>query len=848
MTSLNLTEAEAAARSALVYGVHYRIHVDLTRSEERFPAETVVTFSTREPGTTFIDLSTDVAPIVVLDGALLDTSGYVAERGIELPELAAGEHRLEVKADIPFSRTGQGLHRAVDHADGRPYFYTQFETADAKRMFACFDQPDIKATYDLSVVARPEWKVILNEVAEVTHDGDRAVHRTQIGYPLSTYLVAVCAGEYAEFRDVWRGQLTHHPETPEGQPTDMEVPLGLYCRASLAEHLDVDRLMTETKQGFDFYHRHFGYAYPFGKYDQIFVPEFNAGAMENAGCVTIRDEYVFRSKETHYKYERRAETILHELAHMWFGDLVTMRWWGDLWLNESFATFSAAISQSEETAYDTAWVTFANVEKAWAYGQDQLPTTHPISTAADDIETVEQNFDGITYAKGASVLKQLQAYVGRDAFFAGVRAHFAQHAFGNATFDDLLAALEQASGRDLSFWADQWLKTTGINRLEVEAEVSEDGTYSRLDIVQSEQPLRTHRAAVGVYDLRDGRVTRISRAELDLTGERTAVDELVGTPAGRLILPNDDDLTYALFSLHPDEIDFVIANIAAFDDPMARTLCWSAAWQMTRDGKLRARDFIELVARGAEYETELAVTERVLNQAATAWRRFADPAWAESSTVLVDALLRGAQSADPDVAIIFERVLAEVELTDAAADHLRSLLDSDDADQRWRALIALVARGELSEEDIAAHADRDHSSTGVLQALKARAARPDPEVKAKVWQRLCAPGLSNLETRYLLEGLVAPGAKPHLEQFSESYYDTVRGVWDALPPESARTVVADTFPRWDLTEEGLARGQRFLDTDLPAALRRLLAEEVDAQARALRLRAVDAGATVETMR
>jgi len=490
MTSLNLTRVEAAERARILSVQRYDIALDLTHGDKEFGSITTVKFTVKEPCDTFIDLRAARVREVILDGnditegaITLDEKGYDPTHGVALRDLTTGEHTLRITADCEYSRTGQGLHRFVDPADGETYLYTQFETADAKRVFACFDQPDLKARYKLTVHTPDNWKVISNAEQDVQKTADGEVHISRIDYPLSTYLVALCAGPYHEVRSSWTGTLTRHPETPEDQPDTITVPFGLYCRASLAPHLDAERIFEQTKQGFDWYHRNFGMAYPFGKYDQVFCPEYNMGAMENAGCVTFRDEYIFTSKVTRYLYERRCDTILHELAHMWFGDLVTMEWWGDLWLNESFATWAAAISQSEETEFDTAWVTFANIEKSWAYRQDQLPSTHPVFTDASDVETVEQNFDGITYAKGASILKQLQAYVGRDAFLAGVRRHFANHAFGNATFDDLLAALAEASGRDLLGWADQWLKTTGINTIRPRFTV-QNGSYLTFEMEQ----------------------------------------------------------------------------------------------------------------------------------------------------------------------------------------------------------------------------------------------------------------------------------------------------------------------------------------------------------------------------
>ncbi|MFS0464327.1 aminopeptidase N [Corynebacterium striatum] len=842
MTSINLTREEANARSQMIDVKHYDVHLDLTDSETHFISTTVVSFHVKQAGSTFIDLRGEELLELRLNGAPLPTNAYEAKFGVPLSGLQVADYELKVVAKIPYSHTGEGLHRFVDPADEKVYLYTQFETADAKRVFACFDQPNMKATYSLAFDAPADWTVITNGPTQTTAGANGAqTWSTEIDYPLSTYLVALCAGPYYEVTDTWTGELSEHPE---GNPAQkLEVPLGVYCRASLAEHLDAERILTETKQGFDFYHRNFGFAYPFGKYDQIFVPEFNAGAMENAGCVTIRDEYVFSSKATHYKYERRADTILHELAHMWFGDLVTMEWWDDLWLNESFATWSAAISQAEETQYDTAWVTFANVEKSWAYQQDQLPTTHPISTDASDIETVEQNFDGITYAKGASVLKQLQAYVGRENFFAGVRRHFKAHAYSNATFDDLLSSLETSSGRDLSFWAQQWLKTTGINSLSVHTETDSAGIITAAELVQSGDTLRTHRVCVGLYSLQGDKVVRTDRIEMDIDGASTEIAELVGKKRADIdfILPNDDDLTYALLDLDEGSLEFLIGNIDKFEDPLARTLCWSAAWDMTRGGAMKARDFVALVARGAAAETELAVLERILQQASSAQSNYADPAWAKESTVLADALLEGTKDSDPERSIIFAQALAKIRLTDGTRAFLQDVLESsDDEGLRWYAIAALAADGALGDVSSAVDAQlaRDNSATGYQAAVRARAAVNTAENKRAVWDEIVAGELTNRELTSKLEGLTYPGSDELLP--TSEFFDVAEKVWSSQSSEIGLTSVTGLFPSWAISQETLDEADEFLKRDLAGGLRRSVTEQRDRMARALRNRAVDA--------
>ena len=625
-----------------------------------------------------------------------------------------------VDADCRYSNTGEGLHRFADPVDNEIYLYSQFETADAKRMFACFDQPDLKATFDVRVTAPKHWKVISNGATASVSDSDGgSVHTFATTPRMSTYLVALIAGPYTEWQDAYTDE-------------HGEIPLGIYCRSSLSQHMDAERLFTQTKQGFGFYHKNFGLPYAFGKYDQLFVPEFNAGAMENAGAVTFLEDYVFRSKVTRASYERRAETVLHEMAHMWFGDLVTMTWWDDLWLNESFATFASVLCQSEATEFTEAWTTFATVEKSWAYRQDQLPSTHPIAADIPDLAAVEVNFDGITYAKGASVLKQLVAYVGLEHFLAGLRDYFRTHAYGNATFDDLLAALEKASGRDLSNWGRQWLKTTGLNTLRPDFDVDADGKFTRFAVLQSGAApgageTRVHRLAIGIYDEdRTGKLVRVHREELDVDGSSTEVPALVGVSRGKLILVNDDDLTYCSLRLDPESLQTALQRIADIAEPLPRTLVWSAAWEMTREAELRARDFVALVSAGVQAETEVGVAQRLLLQAQTAVASYADPAWARDQgwPQFADRLLELARGAQPgsDHQLAFFNTLCSSVLSPRHVETLAGLLDGDpaelglaglavDTDLRWRIVTALAAAGAIDAAGLDDAEDRRRGAT-----------------------------------------------------------------------------------------------------------------------------------------
>ena len=855
----NLTRDQAAERAALITVDSYRIDLDLTDGnggpgDRIFRSITTVEFAALPGADTVIDIAADKIHRATLNGRELDVSGYDESIGIALTGVAE-RNVVVVDADCRYSNTGEGLHRFVDPVDSEVYLYSQFETADAKRMFACFDQPDLKAAFHLTVTAPQHWQVVSNSAVATVEGG---VHTFATTPRMSTYLVALIAGPYALWRDTYSDE-------------HGEIRLGIFCRATLAEFMDAERLFTQTKQGFGYYHKNFGVPYAFGKYDQLFVPEFNAGAMENAGAVTFLEDYVFRSKVTRASYERRAETVLHEMAHMWFGDLVTMRWWDDLWLNESFATFASVLCLSEATEFTHAWTTFANTEKSWAYRQDQLPSTHPVAADIPDLAAVEVNFDGITYAKGASVLKQLVAYVGLEHFLAGLRDYFRAHAFDNATFDDLLTALEKASGRHLSDWGRQWLKTTGLNTLRADFDVDADGRFTRFAVTQSgAEPgageTRVHRLAVGIYDDDgSGKLVRIQREELDVSGESTEVPALAGVSRGRLILVNDDDLTYCSLRLDPESLQTALERIADVAEPLPRTLVWSAAWEMTRDAELRARDFVALVSGGVHAETEVGVAQRLLLQAQTALGSYADPDWAQSDgwPAFADRLLelaRGAQ-AGSDHQLAFVNALCTSALSTRHVVVLADLLDHDpadlglaglsiDTDLRWRIVTALAAAGDVDADGletpfIDAEVQRDPTAAGKRQGAQAAAARPQLAVKEKAWSQVIEDDtLPNITARSIIGGLYEPGQAELLKPFTERYFAAITGVWQRRSSEVAQTVVIGLYPSWDISDDGIAAADRFLaDPELPPALRRLVLEGRAGIERSLRARRFDTGGT-----
>ncbi|MEV5495858.1 aminopeptidase N [Nonomuraea fuscirosea] len=848
----NLTRDEARERARLLKVESYEVALDLTEGEERFESVTTVRFTSTRPGeSTFIDLHGATVRKVTLNGDDLDVSAYDAERGRFPLSSLAESNVLVVDADCSYMRTGEGLHRFVDPVDQQVYLHSQFETADAHRMYACFDQPDLKATFQLTVLAPAGWEVVSNAAAsQVTelpeqagrHGTVQAARRWEFPATpvLSTYITALVAGPF-------------HKVTSEHDG----IPLGVYCRASLAEHLDADNILEVTRQGFDFFHRVFGVRYPFGKYDQLFVPEFNAGAMENAGCVTFLEDYVFRSRVTDAVVERRAETILHEMAHMWFGDLVTMRWWDDLWLNESFATYMSVLAQAEATRWGKgAWTTFANVEKSWAYRQDQLPSTHPIAADIPDMQAVEVNFDGITYAKGASVLKQLVAYVGLDNFLAGVRDYFAEHAWGNTELKDLLTALERTSGRDLSSWSKEWLETSWVNTLRPAFEVS-GGRFTKFEVLQeapADYPtLRSHRVAIGLYALADGKLTRTKRVELDVVGARTDVAQLVGEEQPDLVLLNDDDLTYAKIRLDETSMRTLVeGGIAAFTESLPRALCWSAAWDMTRDGEMSTRDYVKLVVSGAGTVSDITVLQAVLRQARMAVQQYADPAWRPEGLALLSAELRsllGSAQPGSDQQLAYLQAFAQVAGADEDLTLLERILDgtsvpeglSVDTDLRWSLVHALVSGGRLAEAGIDAELERDPTATGERQAALCRAALPSAEAKAAAWERIVGGKLANHIARTTIGGFQDPHHAELLAPYREKYFAEVGRIYREWTFDQASTFAVGCFPSLLIEPETVQAAQDFLAGEQPPqALRRLILEGADGVSRALRNREKDA--------
>ncbi|MFJ7899411.1 aminopeptidase N [Streptomyces sp. NPDC096198] len=857
MPGENLSREEARERAALLSVDGYDVSLDLRSAVGEAPGDgprtfrsvTTIRFRCAEPGaTSFADLVAPGVTAVSLNGRDLDPGEVFDGTRVLLEDLAA-ENELVVDAQCAYSRTGEGMHRFVDPEDGEVYLYTQYEPADSRRVFATFEQPDLKAPFRFEVRAPEGWTVWSNGAGE-RHDG---VWRFAETKPISTYITCVVAGPYHYVTDSYSRTLA--------DGSTLEIPLGAMCRKGLARHFDADDVFLVTKQGLDFFHDHFDYPYPFGKYDQAFVPEYNLGAMENPGLVTFREEYIFRGRVTQASYERRANVILHEMAHMWFGDLVTMVWWDDLWLKESFADFMGSFSMVEATRFTDGWITFANNRKAWAYRADQLPSTHPVTADIRDLEDAKLNFDGITYAKGASVLKQLVAYVGREAFLEGARRYFKRNAYGNTRLADLLSVLEETSGRDMKAWARSWLQTAGVNALTPQVLLGEDGRITELSVLQeaaeSHPELRPHRVAVGLYRTEDDALVRYARAEADVHGPRTVIGELAGAEAPELVLVNDDDLTYCKVRFDETSLATLKARLGSLEDPLARALCWSALWNLTRDALLPARDFVDLVLRFAGRESDIGVLQMLHAWAESALTHYAAPEWRETGArLLARGALHELRQAEPggQHQLTWARFLAAVAGEEPELGLLRALLEGTerieglevDQELRWAFLLPLAAHGLADEPVLAAELARDDTASGKRHQVRCLAARPSSAVKDQAWAQVVeSDALSNALVEATIGGFVQSSQRELLAPYAVRYFEAIDRVWAERSIQIGMDVVRGLFPMLQDSPKTLDSTDAWLSTheDAPPALRRLVLEARDDLARGLRGQACDAGAT-----
>ncbi|MFF7275883.1 aminopeptidase N [Streptomyces griseorubiginosus] len=823
-----LTRDEAQTRAKLLDVHRYTIALDLTTGDETFASQTVVRFTARAEADTFVELKPAELREATLDGRPLDPETLDGNR-LPLTGLTAGEHELRIDAVMRYSRTGEGMHRFTDPSDGESYVYTQLFMDDVQRVFAAFDQPDLKAVFDLTVTAPEGWSVLANGITEHLGEGRWQAATTPL---ISTYLVAVAAGPWHSVRTEHRG-----------------LPFGIHCRRSLAPYLDpdADEIFEITKQCYDRYHEKFEEPYPFDSYDQAFVPEFNAGAMENPGLVTFRDEFVYRSAVTDTERQTRAMVIAHEMAHMWFGDLVTLRWWDDIWLNESFAEYMGYQTLTEATRFTDTWVDFGVMRKGWGYDADQRPSTHPVAPEdVPDTASALLNFDGISYAKGASALRQLVHWLGEKDFLAGINTHFARHRFGNATLADFIDSLASATERDVHAWADAWLRTTGVDTLRPVVTRGEEGTYT---LQVQHQGSRPHRIAVGLYDqdVTDEGRHLVLRDRLDLDVPQTEPLPIGKRPA--LLLLNDGDLTYAKVRFDAESFTTVTECLSGLPSPLTRAVVWNALRDAVRDGELAPSAYLEAARAHLPHETDLALVQGVLAFAAGyVADRYVTPEERPAALSLLTALCRDLIRRTEDGDNPGLRLIAVRHCINVAAhpDTIAAWLADGtvpggpelDPELRWRLLARLAVLGATDESAIAAELARDPSATGQEGAARCRAALPSEEAKAAAWDAMFTrDDLSNYLFTATAQGFWQPEQADLVRQYVPRYYDDAVALAARRGPAIADAVGRWAFPDHAIDEDNLSLGRTCLDDADPIpALRRKLVDQLDDLGRALRVR------------
>ncbi|MFI6940901.1 aminopeptidase N [Streptomyces sp. NPDC050418] len=828
-----LTRDEAQTRARLLDVQRYEVDLDLTRGEETFDARTVIRFTAREAGDTFVDLKAAKLREATLDGQPLDPETYDGGR-LPLRHLTAGEHVLSVDAQMRYSHTGEGMHRFTDPADGETYLYTQLGMDYAPLVFAAFDQPDLKAVFAFTVTAPEGWTVLGNGIAKDEGKGRWTVADTP---RISSYLAALAAGPYHSVRSEHRG-----------------LPFGIHCRRSLAPFMDADadEILDATKALFDRYHEKFDEPYPFDSYDQAFVPEFNWGAMENPGLVTFRDEFIYRSAVTDTERQTRVMVIAHEMAHMWFGDLVTLRWWDDIWLNESFAEYMGYQVTSEVTRFADTWTDFGIARKTWGYDSDQRPTTHPVAPAPElvpDTAAAQANFDGISYAKGASALRQLVAWLGDKDFSAGINAHFARHKFDNATLADFIDNLASATDRDVHAWARVWLGTTGVDTLT--PAVTESGNAWQLTVTRDGS--RPHRIGVAAYDhdLHEDRALVVrERFELDLADGPAEVTRGGRRPA--LVVLNDQDLTYTKVRFDEQSQEIALRGVSGIPDPLNRTVVWNALRDMVRDGELEPVAYLETARAHLTDETDLAIIQGVLAFAGSQIAdRYLAPADRPAALSLLSDLCEDIIRLTEDGSAPGARLTAVRHFIDHAqrADVIRAWFDEGtvpggpelDPELRWRLLTRLAVLGAVDDAVIEAELLHDPSATGQEGAARCRAALPDPVAKEAAWEAMFggADSLSNYLFVATAQGFWQPEQLDLVRPYVTRFFTDAIATAGRRGPALADAIGRHAVPAAVVEPATLELGERCLEgDDVPAPLRRRLADHMDDLARALRVRQV----------
>ena len=839
-----LTRNEATHRAATLEVSSIDVTVDVSGaadpSQETFPVTSVLSLTAREERT-FIDIAGQVCA-VLLNGAehpFEDDEDRVWVSGLPVGESLT----LEVRALARYSRSGEGLHRYTDPEDGEVYLYTQFEPNDAHRAWPCIDQPDVKPEWTFHVIAPPSWVVFSNgvEVGATPAGNDAVRHDFSATPPLSSYITAVVAGPWAVIDGgIWSGGASDGGH--------VELPLRLACRRTLARYLDADDVVEVTRAGLDFFHERYGVTFPWGSYDQIYVPEYNLGAMENPGCITFNESYISRSTPTFTERQRRANTTLHEMCHMWFGDLATPAWWDDLWLKESFAENQGASAIATSTQYTGEWANFAMNRKIWAYTQDQMPTTHPIAADIPDVAAAKTNFDGITYAKGAAVLKQLVAWVGEDAFYEGARRYFDKHRFAATSLADLLEALEAASHQELGSWKSAWLETSGPSTLSASWRTDSVGAIFDFTLHQGAEAcggvLRPHRVTVSTWRAASGALERTHVFDVRIDGESAPIDPdgVLALPGGAafvdLVVINDDDLTYAISRLDERSTDVALAYVGTIDAPITRAVVWASLWNAVRDGLLDPRRFIVAVLNAVPAETEPAIRDRLLLFVSEALSSFLPgAARAEAHDQVLATTIRLAKEADDaDAWRAYTRAFI-AEFAARGGDEyeaaVRAFAASDNPDIAWRARRALAARGLVDEETILAWRDADGSGEAARMSVEALASIPDEAARARAWESVWSDALSNDYLSATLAGLQSSTWEG--ERGIGEAVARMRGYWESHTIGMSLRYVSGVLDLGvDVDREGsveasvsLLRSWLGSNEDAPAQLRRIVVEHLD---------------------
>lgn len=733
----NLTWKLAQARRKQIQSVAYQLSFDLKKGQDLYAAVVKIDLKLNHTKTDLsIDKHTQKITSVIVNG---ETLKKFPERAgsLDIPKkYLKKETTVIIAFTNVFSKESSGFQRSVDPIDGGEYLFTDFEPYYAHWLFPCFDQPDLKAIYTVQATGPKEWKILHNEPAmEIKVEGDTQTAYFKSTPPMSPYLFFLGAGPYAEWRDKYE-----------------DIPLVIYARKTLAEHVDHKRLFETTKKGLKFFNAYFGTPYPYSQYGQIFIPEFAWGGMENPGAVALNERNIFRGAVTQSRLEGRDSLILHEMAHMWFGDLVTMEWWNDLWLNESFATYLASISQDRAMQSKGTWMSFLST-KNWGYWQDQLVTTHPIETAVPDTRATKANFDGITYAKGASSLKQLHFYVGEEGFQKGLESYFKKYAWKNTRREDFINEIAAASKKDLNGWTKKWLQTAGPNRVKVKVTCSE-GEKVKIELKQLKSvsgTLSPHRTRLGLYKMGE-KLELISTSDMEYASELTSL-ELSNTSCPDFVLPNQDDMDYALYALDEKSLKLSTQAMQTLPTPLSRYTVWTILSQMVRDQELKASEFLSAAIAAARVETDDLLLGLIVSTRSPLYWQYKGYLTVDEREKLAPEMeamvwkrLNEAEAGSSSQLNFFD-FYASVVQTHEGLERLFAMIQKNalpkgiklDPDRRWQIVTTLAAEGHPQALTLIADEEkRDASTLGKRYAYAAKVAVPELASKQRYWKEIVA--------------------------------------------------------------------------------------------------------------